>query len=729
MKKLLLIFGMFVLSLNLSAQVIVYVEEPASVEGSLEFTWSENWGADLLNPINSIRGELIFVTDGTAADSLGCNQLTNANAFSTTVSGITLTSSGSGYTTANGVATTTTGSGTGLTVNIVAAPIGSVTAFNLATLDGGTGYDNLVNVPTSSNGNGTGLTVDITTEDGVITAVQINNPGTGYAPGDLISIEEGNLDATIEVSTITNGEILSVTIANAGNGYAQDDIITIAGGTTAATATISDVNGKIAVVYRGDCQFGRKALNAQLAGAIGVIIINNVPGGPVGMAAGDVGNDVTIPVVMITNTAGAQLRNAILQGGVVAFIGNKTSLFDFDLGIFQADILRPFSGATNRELAQNQGDYTYKVGARVTNYGSQAQTGVTLSATIRLGNQTLYNNTSSAFNINPGENLFVLLPDANFAHTNNGHYVLTYTVNSPNQDAFPSDNEAVASVYMNDTLFTYARVDRTTNTINNIAGYRSTTATNNFDICLVFRDANASRTKVRGLWFAASTAPDNTLEGEFMQTRIMKWSDPFVDLDDPALDVQQMETLAEGTYDYFENIPNQMVYVPFDEAIQLENNQRYVACVRTISQNVFLGFDAGIDYEQNVAEYNQPIWLIQSNNTYGLNGFGTDLAPSISLDLVELSVGVNEQANAPEITPYPNPAQNFVMIPFSNEKKGIADLQVYDITGKMVLSERVDVTHNNIKSLGTNQLENGNYLFRVVYADGSSTSFKVMISK
>jgi hypothetical protein len=46
----------------------------------------------------------------------------------------------------------------------------------------------------------------------------------------------------------------------------------------ACNAVTSDVNGKIAVLYRGDCQFGVKAKNAQDAGAIAVIIINNVPG-------------------------------------------------------------------------------------------------------------------------------------------------------------------------------------------------------------------------------------------------------------------------------------------------------------------------------------------------------------------------------------------------------------------------------------------------------------------
>jgi len=60
----------------------------------------------------------------------------------------------------------------------------------------------------------------------------------------------------------------------------------------------ADVSGKIAIIDRGLCQFGLKALNAQNAGAVGVIICN-FEDAPVGMAGGDFGGQVTIPVISI----------------------------------------------------------------------------------------------------------------------------------------------------------------------------------------------------------------------------------------------------------------------------------------------------------------------------------------------------------------------------------------------------------------------------------------------
>ncbi len=63
----------------------------------------------------------------------------------------------------------------------------------------------------------------------------------------------------------------------------------------------ADVQGRIALIDRGSCEFGSKAKRAQDAGAIGVIICNiagvDPPGG---MAPGADGGDVNIPVVMIT---------------------------------------------------------------------------------------------------------------------------------------------------------------------------------------------------------------------------------------------------------------------------------------------------------------------------------------------------------------------------------------------------------------------------------------------
>jgi hypothetical protein len=88
-----------------------------------------------------------------------------------------------------------------------------------------------------------------------------------------------------------------------------------------AAFNAAQVAGKIAVVYRGTCEFGIKALNAQNAGAVAVIVVNNVPDAPINMAVGVNGASVTIPVFMVTQAVGIQINAAVRGGNARAVIG------------------------------------------------------------------------------------------------------------------------------------------------------------------------------------------------------------------------------------------------------------------------------------------------------------------------------------------------------------------------------------------------------------------------
>ncbi|SFQ41334.1 T9SS-dependent M36 family metallopeptidase [Hymenobacter arizonensis] len=71
----------------------------------------------------------------------------------------------------------------------------------------------------------------------------------------------------------------------------------------------ASIAGNIAVVYRGNCDFSLKVYNAQLAGAIAVVVINNQPGTPISMGAGAATPaPIAIPSLMISDVAGAAVR-------------------------------------------------------------------------------------------------------------------------------------------------------------------------------------------------------------------------------------------------------------------------------------------------------------------------------------------------------------------------------------------------------------------------------------
>ena len=83
----------------------------------------------------------------------------------------------------------------------------------------------------------------------------------------------------------------------------------------------SAVNGKIAVIRRGECTFDDKVKRAQDAGAIAVIVVNNVSGAPIlmggdGLGFNEEGNplNITITSVMVSDTDGNAIIAALGNG-------------------------------------------------------------------------------------------------------------------------------------------------------------------------------------------------------------------------------------------------------------------------------------------------------------------------------------------------------------------------------------------------------------------------------
>src|SRR6266511_2846117 len=76
---------------------------------------------------------------------------------------------------------------------------------------------------------------------------------------------------------------------------------------TSCTSVDPGASGKLAIVDRGTCTFSTKVRNAIAAGAIGVLVINNVAGDPTAMAKDGGGGD-DLPAVMIGLNEGAALR-------------------------------------------------------------------------------------------------------------------------------------------------------------------------------------------------------------------------------------------------------------------------------------------------------------------------------------------------------------------------------------------------------------------------------------
>ncbi|MDT5269453.1 MAG: hypothetical protein QOH49_1639 [Acidobacteriota bacterium] len=76
-----------------------------------------------------------------------------------------------------------------------------------------------------------------------------------------------------------------------------------------ALTNASTVSGRVALIDRGGCTFVSKVKNAQNAGAVGVIIVNNVTGDLIQMGGGDA--TITIPTLMVSLTDGSTLKSQL----------------------------------------------------------------------------------------------------------------------------------------------------------------------------------------------------------------------------------------------------------------------------------------------------------------------------------------------------------------------------------------------------------------------------------
>jgi uncharacterized repeat protein (TIGR01451 family) len=147
-----------------------------------------------------------------------------------------------------------------------------------------------------------------------------------------------------DVDSAINGSVVLVDDGTAPNSDACEGLVNIA-----------EINGNIALIDRGACEFGFKILAAENAGAIAAIICNNIADAPIVMAPGAVGAQVTIPAVMIS----LQDCNTL-----------KTDLEGLEISLFDSGITIPMPGPTGIDGDFDSGiichEYGHGVSIRLT---------------------------------------------------------------------------------------------------------------------------------------------------------------------------------------------------------------------------------------------------------------------------------------------------------------------------------------------------------------------------
>ncbi|MBC2843584.1 T9SS-dependent M36 family metallopeptidase [Winogradskyella flava] len=160
----------------------------------------------------------------------------------------------------------------------------------------------------------------------------------GVSTNNQVTVENGSLTGTYEGVGASFGERLSsvpimsevILVTDAGiDMYDACESIT----------NVASLNGNIAIIRRGNCEFGAKVLAAENAGAIAVIVVNNEPGDAFAMAPGAVGDLVSIPALMLTQGEGEALITALINGETITTRLQGPDITDFIDGDFDNVII------------------------------------------------------------------------------------------------------------------------------------------------------------------------------------------------------------------------------------------------------------------------------------------------------------------------------------------------------------------------------------------------------
>jgi len=144
----------------------------------------------------------------------------------------------------------------------------------------------------------------------------VGGPAAGLAAGEYM-VGTAEFGAQLGAAPVT-GQLMPVVDQANGTGLACTPLSAI---------NALAVKNNIALVDRGTCTFETKALNVQNAGAIAMIVADNVAGSPPDSLAEDATvSGVVIPAVRITQSDGAALKTRLSRrsrtaSGVVADLG------------------------------------------------------------------------------------------------------------------------------------------------------------------------------------------------------------------------------------------------------------------------------------------------------------------------------------------------------------------------------------------------------------------------
>lgn len=496
-----------------------------------------------------------------------------------------------------------------------------------------------------------------------------------------------------------------------------------------------DLIGNIALISRGDCEFGRKALNAEGHGAVAVIIGNRSPigyvigGSAVGvinMAAGVSGALVTIPSMSVNYEDQRALR-LLLEQGPVTITLKAPAMYDAAASYAYATPLSQARPLDDLVVAfQNLGDTTYN-GTVYVDITDPSGNVTTFSETI----DTLVGNASV---IASGGEVVVNFDDT-YTPTEVGEYNVRYYI-ATEDEVHPLNTQETSTHFFITEEYTM-QVDNgeVANPVG-LALYNQAYTDDGSSYGLgVFYRSGPEGGNATYVSFGISN-PEELEDGLEFFVNIYNADEDANSIADVALGVPINITSYVFEKDAVEaNVP---ITVELDEVLEMAPNGYYLVIIDNDGSSadnfVCPGLTAAGGFV--VPSFKS---VVRTDSVYEIDGFeawndGTNAdsytfahggrSPWIRLHLDGFTVVNTDlpQLAKNEISVFPSPADEVVNLVFDLEQAtGKAELVIADFNGRMIKSFTLEDMQNGSVPIDVRGMASGTYFVQVTTEFGYRT--------
>jgi hypothetical protein len=478
----------------------------------------------------------------------------------------------------------------------------------------------------------------------------------------------------------------------------------------------NDLTGKVGLVRRGGCSFSLKIYHAQLAGAVGAIIINNpenaTPNATVGMLGGDSASLVTIPSVFLPLNDGSIISDEVDMGTAV-------SVSFFLPSIDEA------AGLYHYATPQSQIRTLDSFNIRIYNNDNDPETNVVATVNITEPTGNIVTLTENIGQIDPGTGEYYYV-QSTYTPTDLGVYSIEYTV--------ASDSNTFAGEVLNEQ---FEITDHTW--------------------------SNSSNENVRGIFYSGfDTDIKYDIGNTYFPTAMEEVTHVSFALENPdSLDAQTFDIVLydadsndDGLVDDYDTwtaigaqsyvvdaavlAPNDTILIELfslgtTPEIMVSANQAYVAMVEYDAlSSANSALTAAPEYL-----HSSGIGFVEDNTFLVTNGglsswsAATNAAAYVKLHtkgyVVANSTNVRKLEDT-QVTLFPNPTTEVINLDLNlNEISETVNVQIIDIQGRILKSESFNNIKDEVITLNVANLAKGNYFLHVQTDEGYRTKNFVVI--